>query len=120
MMKWVMQLVSVPQVSPQLEMDHAFKMVALLILTVKFVMMQEELPFVFNVSLLPTESYNSHNINVSAGKVSSMTEAFADHVLQDVPSAQMLQLVKDVLFQQPTTTMELVPALKATSLLLSH
>lgn len=120
MTKWATPLASVPQVSPQLRMDHASRMVALLILTVKFVMMPEELLFASNVSLQPTEFCNSHNTSVSARKVSSMTKVFADHVLQDVPSAQMPQLVKDVPFQPPTTTTEHVLAHKATSSPLSH
>lgn len=120
MMKWAMLLVSAPQVSAPLETDHASKTVALLILTVKFVTTQEELPSVFNALLPPTEFCNSLNTNASAGKVSSMTRVFANPALQDVPNAQMPQLARDVQFQPPTTTTELAPAHKATSSLLSH
>lgn len=49
-----------------------------------------------------------------------MMPAFANHVLQDVPSAQMPQLVRDVPSQPPTTTTELALAHKVTSSLLSH
>lgn len=101
-------------------MDHVFKTDALLTHTVKTAIVPEELAFVFNALPQPTESSPYHNTLVFARKVTMMTRESANHADQDVPNAQMLPLVKDVLSQLPTTTMELVHAHKVISSLLIH
>jgi hypothetical protein len=92
----------------------------LLILSVKIVMMPEELKSVFNVLLQPTEFLLSLNMLVSVKKVTMMIRESAKHAHQVVLNAPMPQFVKDVLSQLPTIPTELAHVLKAISLLLNH
>lgn len=97
-----------------------FKTDVLLILSVKIVMMPEELKSVFNVLLQPTEFLLFHNMLVFARKVSMTIKESANHVHQAVLSAQMPQFVKDALSQLPIIPTELAHVLKAISSLLNH
>lgn len=114
------KLVSAPQVSLQPEVDHAFKTDVLLILSVKSVMMPEELLSVSNVLLQPTDFWPCLNSDADALKVSMKKLELADPAHQDVLNAQMPQFAKDAPSQPPTTTTEHALAHKATSSLLSH
>lgn len=97
-----------------------FKTVVLLILSVKIVMMPEELKFVFNALPQPTEFSPFLNMPVFVRKVSMMIREFVDHVHQDVQNVQTPLFVKDVPSQPLTTPTELVHVLKVISSLLNH
>ena len=114
------KLASVLQVSLQTEVDHAFKTDVQLTLSVKFVITPEELLSVFNVLPHLTDFWQCLNSDANVLRVSLSKVESADHAHQVVLSAQMPQFVKDALSQRLTTTTELVPVLKATSLLLSQ
>lgn len=120
MMKMDIKLVTVLPVSAQAKTDLVFKMDVLLIHIVKFVMMQEELPFVFNVSLQLTDFLYFHNINAFANKDSMTKMEFVNHAHQAVLSVQTLQFVKDVLSLPPTIITDHVLAHKVIISLFNH
>lgn len=97
-----------------------FKTDVLPILTVKIVMMPEDLKYVFNVLPQPTEFLPSHNTHVFVRKDIMMTREFVNHVHQVVLNVQMPHHVKDVPSQLPTTTTEHAHAHKAIFSLLNH
>lgn len=101
-------------------MVHVFKMDALLILSVKTVMLLEEFKSVFNALFQPTEFLLFLNMFAYVNKVSMITKEFANPAHLVALNALMQLFVKDVLFQLPTILTELALALKAITLLLNH
>ena len=97
-----------------------FKMDVLLILSVKIVMMPEELRSVFNVLPQPTDIWLFLNMLVFAGTVSSIKEESASHAHQDVPLVPVPPNVLNVLLLPTPPTTELVHALKVISSLLTQ
>lgn len=120
-MRPAIKLASVLQDLALSRMAHASRMVVLLILIVKFAMTPEELPSVSNVLVQPTDFWLFLNTSVNVMKVSLTNQESASHAHQVVLNVLTPPFANDALSQPlPTSTAELVLALKATSSPLSH
>lgn len=84
-------------------------------LTVKTVMMLEELRCVFSASLQPTEFWLFPNTHACANKVSMRPVEYARLVQLVVPNVQTPQSAKDVQFQPLTAATDNVCAPKVIS-----